>query len=236
MKSILFDLDGTLLPMDPDVFTKGYFGGISGYAASIVSPDKFIKAILNGTNAMVANETDKYNMEVFRDVFLPELNLEYSEIFLPLEEYYRTDFKKLIKCTNPSPIAPEIVQAVLDKGYKIILATNALFPREAVEERMRWANIDKFPWAAITDYEITKGCKPNLKYYQYIVDQYDVTIEGSWMIGNDTCEDLVAKEIGFKTYLVTDTMVTDGKEFIAPDAQGSLEDCLRFVKEVLPKV
>ena len=26
--TILFDLDGTLLPMDNDIFTKGYFKGL----------------------------------------------------------------------------------------------------------------------------------------------------------------------------------------------------------------
>lgn len=28
IKTILFDLDGTLLPMDQDVFVKSYFGGL----------------------------------------------------------------------------------------------------------------------------------------------------------------------------------------------------------------
>ena len=28
IKAVLFDLDGTLLPMDQDVFIKAYFGGL----------------------------------------------------------------------------------------------------------------------------------------------------------------------------------------------------------------
>ena len=29
IKTILFDLDGTLLPMDQDIFIKGYLGGLA---------------------------------------------------------------------------------------------------------------------------------------------------------------------------------------------------------------
>ena len=32
VKAVLFDLDGTLLPMDQDEFTKGYFGTVKSYA------------------------------------------------------------------------------------------------------------------------------------------------------------------------------------------------------------
>ena len=31
IKTILFDLDGTLLPMDQDAFTKAYFKSLSEY-------------------------------------------------------------------------------------------------------------------------------------------------------------------------------------------------------------
>lgn len=31
IKTVLFDLDGTLLPMDQDLFIKAYFGGIGNY-------------------------------------------------------------------------------------------------------------------------------------------------------------------------------------------------------------
>ena len=36
MKAVLFDLDGTLLPMDQDVFNKAYFGALSKTCAARV--------------------------------------------------------------------------------------------------------------------------------------------------------------------------------------------------------
>ena len=47
LKAVLFDLDGTLLPMDQDAFVEGYFGLLArkmipyGY-----EPEKLVKAIL----------------------------------------------------------------------------------------------------------------------------------------------------------------------------------------------
>lgn len=56
LKAILFDLDGTLLPMDQDAFVNGYFKLLAkkmvpyGY-----EPEKLIKAIWQGTAAMIKN-------------------------------------------------------------------------------------------------------------------------------------------------------------------------------------
>ena len=53
-QAILFDLDGTLLPMDQEVFTKGYFKAL----ASVLCPmgleaDALTAAVWAGTKAMV---------------------------------------------------------------------------------------------------------------------------------------------------------------------------------------
>ena len=56
IKAVLFDLDGTLLPMDQTVFMKAYFGGLArrlaprGYAH-----EKLIASIWSGSAAMVKN-------------------------------------------------------------------------------------------------------------------------------------------------------------------------------------
>ena len=56
IKAVLFDLDGTLLPMDQDVFTKGYFKFLIKKAAPYgYEPEKLISSIWQGTAAMVKN-------------------------------------------------------------------------------------------------------------------------------------------------------------------------------------
>ena len=52
--TVLFDLDGTLLPMDLEVFIQAYFGKIAARMASYgYEPKKLIESIWRGTGAMV---------------------------------------------------------------------------------------------------------------------------------------------------------------------------------------
>ena len=77
INTVLFDLDGTLLPMDQDKFIKIYFGGL----AKKMIPhgfdgDKLIGAIWSGTKAMIKNTGEKLNEIVFWDVFTEILGNE----------------------------------------------------------------------------------------------------------------------------------------------------------------
>ena len=66
MKAVLFDLDGTLLPMDQEVFTKTYFHDIcKKMAAYGYEPESLSKGIWKGTAAMVCNNGEDTNENVF---------------------------------------------------------------------------------------------------------------------------------------------------------------------------
>ena len=57
IKAVLFDLDGTLLPMDQDVFIKTYFKGLATKLAPYgYEPQRLIKAVWTGTEAMINND------------------------------------------------------------------------------------------------------------------------------------------------------------------------------------
>ena len=71
IKAILFDLDGTLLPMDQETFARAYMGGLVKVAAGNgYDPNKAKDAILAGTYAMVKNQGDMTNEEAFWQVFV----------------------------------------------------------------------------------------------------------------------------------------------------------------------
>ena len=70
ISTVLFDLDGTLLPMDNDAFTKYYFKLL---AADLVpmgyDPKTLIDAVWAGTLAMVKNNGSRPNEEAFWECF-----------------------------------------------------------------------------------------------------------------------------------------------------------------------
>ena len=66
LTTILFDLDGTLLPMDNDAFTKGYFKLLAAKLAPHgYEPKQLVDAIWAGTAAMVKNDGTQSNEEAF---------------------------------------------------------------------------------------------------------------------------------------------------------------------------
>ena len=95
IKTVLFDLDGTLLPMDQDVFVKAYFKRLAEKLAPHgYDPKKLIDGIWAGTAAMIKNDGSHTNEEVFWDCFskmMGERVLQDKELF---DEYYRVEFQE----------------------------------------------------------------------------------------------------------------------------------------------
>lgn len=66
LRYILFDLDGSLLPMDQDTFIEAYFGRMAAYIANFgYEPKGFVKSIWKGTGAMIQNDGSRTNEEAF---------------------------------------------------------------------------------------------------------------------------------------------------------------------------
>lgn len=231
----MFDLDGTLLPLDFDVFIRKYFAAVTPFFKDIIAPEVFFKNLMASTEAMIKNQGDLPNEEVFMNSFLPAVERDLETVLPHFDLFYRQEFPKLKQFAGYSELAARIVGQVVEKGYKIALATNPVFPRLATEERMLWAGVDGFPWSLVTTYENSCGCKPGIHYYQRICDQLGVSPENCLMIGNDVQEDLVAGVLGMDTFLVTDCLIDRGEPCYHPGHQGTLSDLFSLVKE-LPSV
>lgn len=207
IKAILFDLDGTLLPLDMEKFIKGYFKGLSSYFAEIVEPQVFIKELLTATQLMVENPGEFSNEEVFMGAFLPAINQERLGMEPLFEKFYVEEFPKLKELVSGNSLAPRIVDKAVERGYKTVLATNPLFPQLAIHHRMDWAGVKNHPWELVTSYEDFYSAKPNIAYFQEIAAKIGVEPQECLMIGNDAQEDMVASEIGMGTFLVTDHLI-----------------------------
>ncbi len=71
LQAILFDLDGTLLPMDNDYFTKVYFRHLAATAAQWGYTDSglLVKAVWAGVESMVKNDGRCTNYDAFWQTF-----------------------------------------------------------------------------------------------------------------------------------------------------------------------
>lgn len=230
--TILFDLDGTLLPMDQDVFVKTYMGllaekmALHGY-----EPQRLVKSIWAGTEAMVRNNGLATNEEVFWRVFRQIHGPDVMKDLPLFDEFYMTDFSKARISCGFDPLAAELIAVLKEKDYRLVLATNPLFPAVATRQRIRWAGLQPEDFELVTTYENSRHCKPNPDYYRDILAQTGAKPERCMMIGNDVGEDMVAGRLGMAVYLLTDCLINKKGENIDFYPHGSMEELLTYVKE-----
>ncbi len=230
-KMILFDLDGTLLPMDQDDFMRAYFGGLAKRLAPIgYDPDLLIKAIWGGSAAMVKNDGKVTNEDAFWTAFSAIYGKDARVDEPYFYQYYREDFDKVKDACGYEPQAAEAVRKIKDMGFRVALATNPLFPSIATEKRISWCGLDKWEFELFTTYENSSHCKPNLDYYREVIDKLGVKAEECLMVGNDVSEDMIAEQLGMKVFLLTRDLINKGGEDISRYARGDFDELIKFVE------
>ena len=234
IQAVLFDLDGTLLPMDLEVFTKAYFGSLAAKMAPRgYEPRELISAIWAGIRAMVKNDGARTNEEVFWETFRGIYGDRVLRDVPHFKEFYRTDFQKAKSACGFNPKAAQTVYALKAAGYRVVLATNPIFPAVATESRIRWAGLNPEDFELYTTYENIGFCKPNTQYYLEIAKRLGVSPEQCLMVGNDVTEDMAAGETGMKVFLLTDFLINRERKNISVYPRGSFEQLMDYIGEIL---
>ena len=233
MNTFLFDLDGTLLPLDLDEFTDAYFKELCKKFSSHFDIKTFPKIVLSSTKYMVTNqEKYKTNKECFFEDFQKRIDTNIEELMPLFDEFYNIEFNNLINVAKPDPLVKKAIDILKKKGYRLVIATNPLFPQEAIFHRIRWAGLDINDFELITTYENMHSCKPNLDYYKEILSIINKSAEEVMMVGNDVQEDIVSKKLGIKTFLIEDYLIDRKQPYYEPDFKGSLNDFYEFANKL----
>lgn len=228
--TVLFDLDGTLLPMDQDVFVKTYFGLLAKRLAPFgYEPAHLIKAVWAGTMAMIKNTGKKTNEEVFWDDFAARYGEDSRKDLPKFDEFYREDFDKVKEVCGFNTKAKEVIDLLKEKGIRVALATNPIFPAIATQKRIAWAGLVPEDFELYTTYENSNYCKPNPEYYKEIINKLGVKPEECLMVGNDVSDDMVAERLGMKVFLLTDCLINKTDTDVSDFPNGSFDDLIEFI-------
>jgi len=234
IKAILFDLDGTLLPLDQDAFTREYLMGLVRTAvAQGYEPNKIKDAILSSTVATLNNESERTNERVFWDTLASLAGEGIRSRTDMFDEFYRTEFQKIKeRVCGFEPRMKEIIELVRSKGLVAALATNPVFPSVATESRIRWAGLLPSDFELFTTYENYHSCKPNLAYYREVLRNLSLSPEECVMVGNDVGDDMIASELGMKTFLLTDCLINRKGQDISIYEHGGVGELIEFIKNL----
>ncbi len=233
-KTVLFDLDGTLLPMDQEQFIAAYFGLLAKKLAPRgYDPERLYRAIWAGTAAMVENDGSRNNEAVFWDCFAALMG-EHTRADEPLfAEYYRNEFQQVRAVCGFAPAAAETVRLCRALGADTVLATNPLFPSVATESRMRWAGLGPEDFCYYTVYGNSSFCKPNPAYFREILQKLGLRAEDCLMVGNDADEDGAAAELGIPVFLLTDCLINKSGRDLGQFPHGGFSELQTWLREQL---
>jgi len=233
-KAILFDLDGTLLPMDQDLFMKYYFGELAKKLVPLgYNKDTLINNVWAGTKAMVMNDGSKTNEEAFWHMFCSLEGEDCRKDEPVFDSFYRNEFAAAKNACQPTLAAKEVIDFIKASGKRIILATNPLFPSVATENRISWAGLSTKDFELITTYENSCYCKPNPKYYTEILKKTGLKPEECLMVGNNAEEDMIAETLGMKVFLLTDCLINEKNADISKYPQGGFEELKKYLTTLL---
>ncbi len=202
--TLLLDLDDTLLNTNVGEFLPAYFRALSGHLQNWIKPDAMLPALLSGVQLMLDNQDPSVTLQqVFESHFYPMLGIDKATLQQPLEDFYDTVFPGIGGVTRPRAGAADLVNWALERGDRVIIATDPLFPRKAVLERIRWAGLDPERFELISSFETFHFSKSHPEYYAEVLGQLGWPDGPVLMVGNDEDRDLAcAEQLGLATYQI----------------------------------
>lgn len=233
IKTILFDLDGTLLPMDNDEFTKGYFKLLASKLAGFgYDPKSLVDGVWAGTAAMVRNDGGVTNEEAFWKKFESIYGEKCVKDRPLFDEFYIKEFQNARSFCGFNSDAKDIVDFAKAKGFQVVLSTNPLFPSVATESRINWAGLGPSDFLLYTTYENSRFCKPNLNYYTEITKKLNCNPNECLVVGNDVDEDMIASTLGMKVFLLSDCLINKSGKDISNYPNGGFAELKTYIEQL----
>lgn len=235
IKNFLFDMDGTLIDCKAEEFIPVYVGALKKRFAAEAECDKIIRTIVKGAEAMVRNDGSRTNREAFMQYAAGILEYPVDKLEREMTDFYETDYAVAKKVIKLKPKMVAAVKKLKEKGYRLIVTTNPLFPLAALRHRLEWGGHDPELFDFVTSYETSTFAKPNPKYYDETITRLGLVREQTVIVGNDFKEDVcTGKRAGMLAYYLTDSPIPADDETYKADFEGNSADFLAFA-ESLPE-
>ena len=213
--------------MDENEFVLSYASNLASYFNDVFkNPQIFIKHLLEGTKYMVTNQSSEVNINKFFEYFTPQCGgLTEDTIYRRFLDFYTNDFDKVKNIVTTDPIVPKIFKKVLQRKFKIVIATNPIFPEIATRKRLMWAGLENFldNLLLITHGEQFNTSKPHKDYYKQILEIINTKANQCLMVGNDVYNDGSASLIGMKYYQVFTKAKNQGADFLSKEASKYID-------------
>lgn len=234
--TLLLDLDDTLLRNDIERFLPQYLNLFAKSVENLLNTQDFVQALLSGTRAMLQNQqADRTLQQAFEETFFKQVHVAPHIFHETAMQFYEQVYPKLQASVRPIPAAARVVRTAQQRGYRLVLATNPLFPETAIRQRLSWAELDveASAFELITSYETFHFAKPNPAYFAEILARLGWPEGGVLVVGDDLERDILpGHQLGLTCYWVHENRSTPAVNAEAILGQGSLEDMLKWLDAI----
>ena len=231
--TLLIDLDDTLLDNAMETFLPAYTQALGKHLADFLPPATMIDALMESTRQMFANQRPDHTLEtVFSNRFFPRIGISAETLRPQIEAFYAQVFPTLESTTRPRPAAQKLMRTAFQRGYRVAIATNPVFPRTAILQRLRWAGLDPAsdPIALIPSMETFHFAKPNPAYFAELLTWLGWPKGAIVVVGDDPSLDIDGGgQMGLSTYWVRPAKARFPEEMIPPSGEGSIGEVLTWI-------
>lgn len=226
IQAVMFDLDGTLIDVDMQVFVPLYLQRLAARLEPYAAPRRTVNTLRAAVMAMLGETAGDCSLEeLLRTMLADELQVAWPDYQAGLAAFCREDLPELAPLVTPHPLARPLVQACVARGWQVVLATNPIFPRAVIDARLAWGGLADLPFQPVTSYEVSRHCKPSPGFFIDLLDELGLPPASCLMVGNDTLHDLAAGRVGMPTCLLTTWRIAR-MPALAADWEGSHEALL----------
>ncbi|RME08166.1 MAG: hypothetical protein D6803_01910 [Anaerolineae bacterium] len=231
--TLLLDLDNTLLDNSMETFLPAYIQALGEHLSDLAAPEDMARWLMTGTQFMFANQRPDQTLEqVFEPHFYPHFDLDRAALSARVDRFYNQVFPSLRRTTRPRQAAHRLMKTAVQRGYTIAIATNPLFPRTAIVQRMEWAGLsaEDDHIALVPSMETFHFAKPNPAYLAELLSYLGWPEGPVLMVGDDPALDMAcAAGLGIPSFWVRPEGTSYPEDAPPPTGEGTLDDLIPWL-------
>lgn len=197
IRALLLDLDNTLIHNPDRPFAEAYVNSITNYMREAYNLSD-VGSTLRLAIKSVAQEKI-YDRSLWMRIieFCAErLNTSFGDFSTAMFHYYTEAFDELSACVQPIVGSRELIETAISNGMDVVIATNPLYPAEAVRKKLSWGELDDHfdNYAYVTHAENMHFTKPHIEYYAETIARVGVEPNTALMVGDSIPNDIAPSQ------------------------------------------